>query len=88
MATVAASDALSGVLAGSFHVTGTSNEEPSAGQISITSNHEGGFDVRLAAHRSEGGHGRIYTLTAVAHDLAGNVSTVTTTCVVPKHHGG
>ncbi len=88
VATVTASDVLSGVLPGSLQVTGTSNELPDTGQISITPRGSGGFDVRLAAQRSESGAGRTYTLTAHAQDYAGNSSIVTTTCVVPLHHGG
>jgi sugar lactone lactonase YvrE len=88
VATITASDVLSGVLPGSFQVTGTSNELPDAGQISITPGGSGGFDVRLAAQRSESGTGRTYTLTAQAQDYAGNSSSVTATCVVPRHHGG
>jgi len=88
VATVTASDVLSGVLPGSLQVTGTSNELPDAGQISITPSGSGGFDVRLAAQRSESGNGRTYTLTAQAQDYASNTSTVTATCVVPRHHGG
>jgi sugar lactone lactonase YvrE len=88
VATITASDVLSGVLPGSFQVTGTSNELPDAGQISITPSGSGGFDVGLAAQRSESGTGRTYTLTAQAEDYAGNRSTVTATCVVPRHHGG
>ena len=86
VATVTAFDDLSGLEPGSFHVTGTSNEPADAGDISIVPNHAGGFDVRLAAKRSEGGHGRTYTLTAKASDYAGNASTVTAKCVVPGHH--
>jgi hypothetical protein len=43
--TVTAADALSGLDAGSFQVTGVSNEPPSASQISITPNGAGGFDI-------------------------------------------
>lgn len=88
VATVTAADALSGLDVGSFQVTGTSNEPPSAPQISITPNATGGFDIALLAERSPHGQGRIYTLTATAADLAANMSTVTTTCVVPRHHHG
>ena len=87
VARVEAADALSGVDGALFQVTGTSNE-PGAGQISITPNAAGGFDVALQAERSPHGDGRIYTLTATAADLAGNTTTITTTCVVPRHHQG
>ena len=87
VATVTAADSLSGVDVASFQVSGTS-DEPGAGQISITPNGSGAFDVALQAERSPHGNGRTYTLTATAADLAGNTSTVTTTCVVPRHHHG
>ena len=83
---VTAVDALSGLDAASFHVTGTSNQPPSASEISIRPNGTGGFDVALQAENSSQGHGRIYTLTATAADLAGNVYTVTTTCMVARRH--
>jgi sugar lactone lactonase YvrE len=87
VAKVTAADALSGVDGASFQVTAASNE-PGVGQISITRGAAGGFDVALQATRSPHGDGRIYTLTATAADLAGNSSTITTTCVVPRHHHG
>jgi hypothetical protein len=86
VATVTAADALSGLAAGSFHVTGSSNE-PSSGledpQIVITPNGAGGFDVQLQAERLGSGRGRVYSLSATAMDNAGNSSSVTATCVVP-----
>jgi len=85
VARVTAVDHLSGVLPGSFHVTGTSNEPSGSGQISIISERPGQFDIWLEASRSESGDGRTYTLTARASDRADNVSTVTTVCIVPKH---
>jgi trimeric autotransporter adhesin len=87
VATVTAADAFSGLDTASFQVTGTSNE-PGAGQISITPNAGGGFDIALQAERSSKAEGRIYTLTATAADLAGNTTTITTTCVVPRRHHG
>jgi hypothetical protein len=76
VATVTAADALSGLTPGSFMVTGTSND-PANGQILIT----GGptqFNVQLGADKDE-----VYTLTAIASDLAGNVTTKQATCTVP-----
>jgi probable HAF family extracellular repeat protein len=84
VATVTASDALSGLTAGSPIVTGTSNEPESglfkgdmAPDIIITAG-----TVQLRSERSEEGTGRVYTLTATARDLADNVATATATCSV------
>jgi Lactonase, 7-bladed beta-propeller len=89
VATVTATDALSGIAPGSFKVTGTSNEPsaPNNPQIVITPNGSGGFVVRLQAHRLGTGTGRVYTLTATAADLAGNQATATATCTVPHDQG-
>ena len=86
VATVTATDSGSGLVAGSFSVTGTSNE-PGAGQISIAANSSGGYNVSLEADRSGNGSGRTYTLTATARDLAGNMTTVSATCTVPHDRG-
>ena len=75
-----AADALSGLVSGSFNVTGTSND-PANGQIVIT----GGpsqFNVQLGADKDQ-----VYTLTATASDLAGNTATKQATCSVPHDHG-
>ena len=81
VATVTATDALSGLAAGSFKVTGTSND-PANGQIVIT----GGpsqFSVQLGADKD-----LIYTVTATASDLAGNTITKhQATCTVPHDQG-
>jgi hypothetical protein len=87
VATVTAADALSGLAPGSFQVTGTSNEPPSAPEILITPNGTGGYIVQLQADRLGKGTGRVYTLTATAGDLAGNTATVTATCTVPHDQG-
>jgi hypothetical protein len=47
----------------------------------------GGFVVQLQANREGTGTGRIYTLTATAKDLAGNVASGTGTCTVPHDQG-
>ena len=83
VAIVTAADALSGVVPGSFHVTGTSIEPPSAPEISITPNGSGGYVIALQADHSEKGDARIYTLTATASDQAGNTAAVTATCITP-----
>jgi hypothetical protein len=87
VATVTAADALSGLAPNSFQVSGTSNEPPSAPEISITPNGSGGYVVALQADRLGNGTGRIYTLTATAADVAGNIATVTATCTVPHDQG-
>ena len=87
VATVTAADALSGLVSGSFQITGTSNEPPSAPEISITPNGTGGYIVQLQADRLGKGTGRVYTLTATAMDLAGNPVTTTATCIVPHDQG-
>ena len=84
VATVTASDDLSGVVPRSLRVTGTSNEPPDSEQISIHRNGHGGFEVWLQAARSASGSGRAYTLTAEAMDRADNVTTVSAVCLVPK----
>lgn len=85
VATVSATDALSGLAPGSFNVSGTSNEpsDPNNPDIVITPNSSGGYVVQLRADRLGSGTGRVYTLNATATDLAGNVATATATCSVP-----
>jgi len=86
VATVTATDVLSGLAPGSLQVTGVSNEpssDPSDPEIVITPNGSGGFTVQLQAARLGTGNGRIYTLTAAAMDNAGNSATTTATCTVP-----
>ena len=87
VATVIASDGLSGLAPGSFAVEGSSNEPENglgdgdkAPDIVIN-----GGEVQLRAERSGTGTGRIYTLTALVTDLAGNPTTSTATCTVPHN---
>jgi len=89
VATVVAGDALSGLVSGSFRVTGTSNEtsDPKDPDIVITPSGSGGFVVQLRADRLGNMTDRIYTLTATATDLAGSLATVTASCVVPHDQG-
>ena len=80
VATVMAADALSGLAPGSFKITGTSNDSAN-GQLVIT----GGpseFLVQLGADKDQ-----VYTLTATASDLAGNIITQQATCTVPHDQG-
>ena len=89
VATVTATDVLSGLEAGSLTVTGSSNEliDPNDPAIVIKPTGSGQFIVQIQAHRLENGAGRTYTLTATATDLAGNVATSTATCIVPHDQG-
>jgi len=84
VATITASDALSGLAA--LTVTATSSEPDSGtgggdvpGDIVIN----GGI-VQLRAERSPSGKGRTYTINATAMDVAGNLAVSTATCQVPK----
>ena len=84
VATITASDTLSGLA--SLSVTATSNEPDSGtgggdvpGDIVINDG-----VVQLRAERSPGSKGRTYTIFATATDVAGNVTTTTATCTVPK----
>jgi hypothetical protein len=76
VAAVSAADALSGLARGSFTVTGTSNSG-NPGDILIS----GGI-VQLRADK-----GNVYTITASASDIAGNVATATAMCTVPQNQG-
>lgn len=84
VASVVASDSLSGVL--SLNVSASSSEPDSglgggdvAGDIVIN-----GGQVFLRAERSPSSKGRVYTIVATAKDVAGNTSSATGTCTVPK----
>jgi hypothetical protein len=86
VATITASDALSGLA--SFDVTGTSNEPPDIdSDIVITGSSLQSRFVQLRRERLGSGSGRIYTLTALAVDLAGNTTTSSATCTVPHDQG-
>jgi hypothetical protein len=88
--TVTAADALTGVVTGSFSVTGTSNEPPSdpgSPDIVITPGKNGGFLIQLRADRLGDGNGREYKLKATATDVAGNTAIVEATCTVPHDQG-
>jgi hypothetical protein len=84
VASVTADDPLSGLA--SLDVTASSNEPDSGtgggdlpGDIVIN-----GGTVLLRAERTPSGKGRIYTIVATAKDVAGNTTTATATCSVPK----
>jgi hypothetical protein len=83
---VTAADSGSGMA--SFNVTGTSNEPSSGADPDIVITGSGWQRVvQLRAQRLGTGTGRIYTLTAVATDLAGNTARATSTCTVPHDQG-
>ena len=89
VATVTASDTLSGVAPGSFAVTAVSSEQQTSSRnpdIVITPS-DGGFIVQLRASRRDNGSGRTYTITAVAADVAGNTVRATADCIVPHDQG-
>jgi hypothetical protein len=83
VANVSASGGLSELA--SLTVTGSSNEpENGLGDGDTAPDvviHDG--IVQLRAERSGTGTGRVYTVMATASDIAGNETTVTTTCLVP-----
>jgi uncharacterized repeat protein (TIGR03803 family) len=64
-------------------LTVTSNEAPKGADWVIEDNHH----VQLRAERSDTGSGRVYTLTVISTDNAGNSSTKTTTVTAPKNRG-
>jgi hypothetical protein len=81
IATVTASDALSGIA--TFIVTGATDEptrslDSTSPDIVITHNGPATYTVQVQVEP-----GNVYTLTASASDLAGNASTSTTMCTVP-----
>jgi virginiamycin B lyase len=86
IARVTAADALSGIAGGSFRVTGSSNEPRSGPQISIVQS-AGAFIVALLAERSSDGTGRVYTLSAITTDQAGNTAKAAARCTVPHDQG-
>jgi hypothetical protein len=81
---VTATDALSGVAAGSLTIIGQSSQSSEVGpMVVVQPDGAGGFVVELQADRRGNGGSRIYTLTATATDVAGNVATSRATCTVP-----
>jgi hypothetical protein len=88
VATVSASDPLSGLQPGSFVVTAAGGGPGSSDQdTSVVANGAGGFDVLLRAERSAHEENRTYTISATATDLVGNVAATTASCVVPHDQG-
>ena len=88
VAVLHASDAVSGIARGSFHVNATSNEPMDPSDVAVTEDENGGLVVELRAERSgDSKSGRVYYLTVTAQDLAGNEVTGTATCIVPHDSG-
>ena len=87
VATVTASDVLSGLA--SFNVTVTSNERsnPNDSDFIITGSGLGPRVIQLRAERLGKNTSRVYTLTATASDAAGNITTSVTTVRVPHDQG-
>jgi hypothetical protein len=80
VAAVTANDGLSGIAPGSFTVTATSNDATNG--RSVITRHTDQIDIQLEADK-----GAIYTLTAAAKDLAGNVTSNQAICTVPQDQG-
>jgi hypothetical protein len=89
LVTVATVSALSGLTTPSaFDVTGVSNEPANPGpDIVITGSGMQPRTVQLRAERSGGGDGRVYTITAAASNVNGDVNTAVATCAVPHDQG-
>jgi hypothetical protein len=87
VAIISASDAETGVA--SFDVTATSSEpsESANPDIVITGTGVQPRVVNLRAERLGTGSGRVYTITAIATDGAGNQASVTTKVIVPHDQG-
>jgi feruloyl esterase len=83
VATIAASDSLSGVAPASLVIAVNSNEPISQTDVRIN-----GGAVQVRANRLGSGDGRIYNITAEAADLAGNTATAESTCFVPHDQSG
>ena len=83
VATIAASDGLSGVAPASLVITVDSNEPLTPTDLII----KGGV-VQVRANRLGTGDGRIYDIVAEAADLAGNTARAAATCFVPHDHSG
>jgi exopolysaccharide biosynthesis protein len=82
---VTAADGVSGVAPGSFTITGQSNQQSEFNHPMIVVQPDGGdgLIVEVEADRPGNGESRIYTLTATASDVAGNVVTKRAICTVP-----
>jgi hypothetical protein len=87
VATVSASDSLSGMAA--FDVTASSNEPaaPKEPDIVMTGSDLDPRSIELRAERSGRGGGRVYSITASATDLADNTAKLDAACTVAHDQG-
>ncbi|GEM_PF-1761205 len=87
VATVSAADSLSGMAA--FDVGSRSNEAAgNHGPVSVIAG--AGLQprtIQLRAERSGNGSGRVYTISATASDIAGNVANASASCTVAHDQG-
>jgi len=83
VATVSASDALSGMAAFDVGVTSNEPEGNHGAQFTITGAGLQPRTVDLRAERLGRGTGHVYTITASATDIAGNTASGSGTCTVP-----
>ena len=83
VATVTASDALSGIDPSTFQVTIASGSDDDADDTAVRSDAQGGIEVLLRARRPGFAGDRTYAISAAASDRAGNAITARSTCVVP-----
>jgi hypothetical protein len=84
VATVSGAESLSGLA--SLAVVATSSEG-GAGDVAVAGSGLEPRRVSLRADRAGTGTGRVYTVTATAADLAGNVASASATCTVPLSLG-
>jgi hypothetical protein len=83
VAVLRASDAVSGIVPGSFQVDVTSNEAIDPKDVVVTETEDGALVVELRAERAgDDKSGRIYDLAVTARDRAGNEVTGSAACTV------
>jgi hypothetical protein len=87
VATVSASDTLSGMAAFGVGVTSNEPDGNHGPQFIITGTGLQPRVVELRAERLGSGTGRVYTIAASASDFAGNSATSSATCTVPHDQG-
>jgi hypothetical protein len=80
VAAVTIADETSGLAPRSVSIRVTSNERLTPDDVLVKDG-----KVLLRAQRNPGGSGRVYTVNATAFDRAGNYTTASAACVVPRH---